>query len=113
MLDLRLLRFFIAIYEEKNITAAAERCHVSQPSLSAGLRQLEEALGDSLFIRGKKGVVAKDPAHYLYPHAVKLVEEARRLPELFRQKATRARLNIAIMPDLSRRRVAGLLQQVQ
>ncbi|WP_042057079.1 LysR family transcriptional regulator [Aeromonas allosaccharophila] len=113
MLDLRLLRFFIAIYEEKNITAAAERCHVSQPSLSAGLRQLEEALGDSLFVRGKKGVVAKDPAHYLYPHAVKLVEEARRLPELFRQKATRAKLNIAIMPDLSRRRVAGLLQQVQ
>ncbi|WP_042013053.1 LysR family transcriptional regulator [Aeromonas fluvialis] len=113
MLDLRLLRFFIAIYEEKNITAAAERCHVSQPSLSAGLRQLEEALGDSLFVRGKKGVVAKDPAHYLYPHAVKLVEEARRLPALFRQKATRARLNIAIMPDLSRRRVAGLLQRLQ
>ena len=113
MLDLRLLRFFIAIYEEKNITAAAARCHVSQPSLSAGLRQLEESLGDSLFIRGKKGVEAKDPAHYLYPHAVKLVEEARRLPTLFRQKATRARLNMAIMPDLSRRRVAGLLQQVQ
>ncbi|MDM5094010.1 LysR family transcriptional regulator [Aeromonas rivipollensis] len=113
MLDLRLLRFFIAIYEEKNITAAAARCHVSQPSLSAGLRQLEEALGDSLFIRGKKGVEAKDPAHYLYPHAVKLVEEARRLPTLFRQKATRARLNIAIMPDLSRRRLAGLLQRVQ
>ena len=90
MLDLRLLRFFIAIYEEKNITAAAARCHVSQPSLSAGLRQLEESLGDSLFIRGKKGVEAKDPAHYLYPHAVKLVEEARRLPTLFRQKATRA-----------------------
>ena len=113
MLDLRLLRFFIAIYEEKNITAAAERCHVSQPSLSAGLRQLEETLGDSLFIRGKKGVAARDQAHYLYPHAVKLVEEARRLPALFRQKATRARLNMAIMPDLSRRRVAGLLQQVQ
>jgi hypothetical protein len=35
-------------------------------------------------------VEAKDPAHYLYPHAVKLVEEARRLPTLFRQKATRA-----------------------
>ncbi|MGN4992748.1 LysR family transcriptional regulator [Aeromonas caviae] len=80
---------------------------MSQPSLSAGLRQLEESLGDSLFIRGKKGVEAKDPAHYLYPHAVKLVEEARRLPTLFRQKATRARLNMAIMPDLSRRRLAG------
>lgn len=72
-----------------------------------------ESLGDSLFIRGKKGVEAKDPAHYLYPHAVKLVEEARRLPTLFRQKATRARLNMAIMPDLSRRRLAGLLRRVQ
>lgn len=58
-------------------------------------------------------MAARDQAHYLYPHAVKLVEEARRLPALFRQKATRARLNMAIMPDLSRRRVAGLLQQVQ
>ena len=58
-------------------------------------------------------MAARDQAHYLYPHAVKLVEEARRLPALFRQKATRARLNLAIMPDLSRRRVAELLQQVQ
>ncbi|MGB6188495.1 MAG: LysR family transcriptional regulator [Aeromonas molluscorum] len=113
MLDLRLLRFFIAIYEQKNITAAAERCHVSQPSLSAGLRQLEESLGDNLFLRGKKGVEALPAAHYLYPHAAKLVEEARRLPELFRQKASRARLNLAVMPDLSKRRLAALLQRIQ
>lgn len=113
MLDLRLLRFFIAIYEQKNITAAAACCHVSQPSLSAGLRQLEESLGDSLFLRGKRGVEALPPAHYLYPHAVKLVEEARRLPELFRQKASLARLNLAVMPDLSKRRLAGLLQRIQ
>jgi DNA-binding transcriptional LysR family regulator len=113
MVDLRLLRFFIAIYEEKNITVAAMRSHVSQPALSAGLRQLEELLGDNLFSRSKKGVVAKPSAHYLYPHAVKLVEDARRLPALFHQKAMRACLNIAIMPDLSRHRLAVLLQRVQ
>ncbi|MGL5949756.1 MAG: LysR family transcriptional regulator [Aeromonas sp.] len=113
MLDLRLLRFFIAIYEEKNITAAAQRCHVSQPSLSAGLRQLEDTLGQTLFARGKKGVKACDSAHYLYPHAAKLVEEARRLPELFISKARRAKLTLAVMPDLSRRKVAQLLAQIR
>lgn len=54
MVDLRLLRFFIAIYEENNITAAATRCYVSQPSLSAGLKQLEEELGGTLFERSKR-----------------------------------------------------------
>ena len=65
MVDLRLLRFFIAIFEENNITSAANRCFVSQPSLSAGLKQLEEELGGQLFERSKKGVKPLDSAHYL------------------------------------------------
>ncbi|MGI2258072.1 LysR family transcriptional regulator [Shewanella sp. GXUN23E] len=112
MVDLRLLRFFIAIFEERNITLAAQRCHVSQPSLSAGLKQLEEELGGALFERSKKGVVALDSAHYLYPLAVKLVKEAGALPSLFRQKAARQKLRIAVMPDLSQRRLARLLSRV-
>lgn len=112
MVDLRLLRFFIAIYEENNITAAATRCYVSQPSLSAGLKQLEEELGGALFERSKKGVKALDSAHYLYPLAVKLVEEASKLPALFMAKASRQKLRLAVMPDLSQRRLAGLLTQI-
>ncbi len=112
MIDLRLLRFFIAIFEERNITSAAQRCHVSQPSLSSGLKQLEEELGGPLFERSKKGVVALDSAHYLYPLAVKLVKEAGELPGLFKQKAARQKLKVAVMPDLSQRRLAGLLTRI-
>ncbi|GCF89921.1 LysR family transcriptional regulator [Shewanella oncorhynchi] len=112
MVDLRLLRFFIAIFEENNITSAANRCFVSQPSLSAGLKQLEEELGGQLFERSKKGVKPLDSAHYLYPLAVKLVEEASKLPSLFMAKASRQKLRLAVMPDLSQRRLAGFLQQV-
>ncbi|HAY96268.1 LysR family transcriptional regulator [Shewanella sp. NKUCC05_KAH] len=112
MVDLRLLRFFIAIFEENNITSAANRCFVSQPSLSAGLKQLEEELGGQLFERSKKGVKPLDSAHYLYPLAVKLVEEASKLPGLFMAKASRQKLRLAVMPDLSQRRLAGFLQQV-
>ncbi|MGL4938188.1 LysR family transcriptional regulator, partial [Shewanella sp.] len=110
MVDLRLLRFFIAIFEENNITLAANRCFVSQPSLSAGLKQLEEELGGQLFERSKKGVKPLDSAHYLYPLAVKLVEEASKLPGLFMAKASRQKLRLAVMPDLSQRRLAGFLQ---
>ncbi|AUD58914.1 LysR family transcriptional regulator [Shewanella sp. Pdp11] len=112
MVDLRLLRFFIAIFEENNITAAANRCFVSQPSLSVGLKQLEEELGGQLFERSKKGVKPLDSAHYLYPLAVKLVEEASKLPGLFMAKSSRQKLRLAVMPDLSQRRLAGFLQQV-
>ena len=112
MVDLRLLRFFIAIFEENNSTSAANRCFVSQPSLSAGLKQLEEELGGQLFERSKKGVKPLDSAHYLYPLAVKLVEEASKLPGLFMAKASRQKLRLAVMPDLSQRRLAGFLQQV-
>ncbi|MBB1270967.1 LysR family transcriptional regulator [Shewanella sp. SR44-3] len=113
MVDLRLLRFFIAIFEENNITAAANRCHVSQPSLSAGLKQLEQELGGLLFERSKKGVKALDSAHYLYPLALKLVEEARQLPGLFKAKAARQKLRLAVMPDISQWRLAQLLKKIQ
>lgn len=109
MIDLRLLRFFIAIFEENNITAAAARCHVSQPSLSAGLKQLEEQLGGQLFERSKKGVKALDNANYLYPLALKLIEEAKELPGLFHKKANRVKFKLAIMPDISHNRLSKVL----
>ena len=109
MIDLRLLRFFVAIFEENNITAASNRCHVSQPSLSAGLKQLEEILGGQLFERNKKGVKALDNAQYLYPLALKLIEEAKELPGLFKQKASRVKFRLAVMPDLSQRRLSKVL----
>lgn len=45
--DLRALGYFVAAYEEKSVTAAARRCFIAQPSISAAIRNLESALGGS------------------------------------------------------------------
>ena len=51
-MDLRILRYFIAVAEEGNITRASERLHVSQPALSTQLAALEDEFGQKLFERG-------------------------------------------------------------
>ncbi|MBZ0271913.1 LysR family transcriptional regulator [bacterium] len=56
-LTLRQLQYVVAVAEEKNFRRAAERCHVSQPSLSAQIGQVEQALSVRLFERGRRGVL--------------------------------------------------------
>lgn len=94
MVDIRLLRLFIAIYEEKNLTLAAEKSHITQPSISAALKQLEELLGNDLFSRDKKGVQPLNSAHELYPHAKRLVDDSAKLSSLFMSKATTPKISI-------------------
>lgn len=55
-MDLRQLEYFLAITEEHNITKAAEKLHISQPPLSRALMDLEEELGCTLVIRGKRRI---------------------------------------------------------
>ena len=70
--ELRLVRYFVAVAEERNITRAAERLHISQPALSAAVRQLEQQLGVDLLDRSDR-VLGVTPAGMV------LLEEGRAL----------------------------------
>ena len=52
-MDLRLLNYFLAVVREENISRAAELLHITQPTLSRQMSQLEEIMGKELFVRGK------------------------------------------------------------
>ncbi|MDE8702299.1 LysR family transcriptional regulator [Adlercreutzia equolifaciens] len=54
-MELRVLRYFLAVVDERGYTAASERLHVTQPTLSRQIADLERELGAELFVRGKHG----------------------------------------------------------
>ncbi|OLT33108.1 LysR family transcriptional regulator [Actinomadura sp. CNU-125] len=59
--DTRLLRYFVTVAEEGNLTRAAERLFVSQPALTKQIRQLENRLGVRLFTRSRAGMALTEP----------------------------------------------------
>lgn len=67
LIDLSLIKVFIIIYQTKNISHAAERLNLSQPSVTYNLNRLRKILNDPLFIRDKFGVKPTKLAENLYP----------------------------------------------
>ncbi len=59
-MDLRLLEYFLAVAKTGNITKAAEQLHVTQPTISRQLMELEETMGAPLMIRGKRQITLTD-----------------------------------------------------
>lgn len=73
-MELRVLRYYLAVAREQNITAAAERLHVTQPTLSKQLMDLEYELGKQLFIRGKRKITLTQEGEFLRQRAQEIVE---------------------------------------
>lgn len=59
-MEIRVLKYFLAVVREGNMTAAADVLHVSQPTLSRQLMELEEELGQTLMIRGNRHITLTD-----------------------------------------------------
>jgi DNA-binding transcriptional LysR family regulator len=108
-MDIRELRYFIAAFDERSVTAAARRCFVSQPSVSAAIASLEAELGAVLFIRHKKGVSPTAAAEQLYPIARRIADEAHAARSLFRQPARRRQLTLGLMRTLDIERTLALI----
>ena len=77
-MELRVLRYFLAVAREQNITAAADFLHLSQPTLSRQLMALEEEFGKKLMIRGKRHITLTDEGRLLRKRAEELVALADR-----------------------------------
>jgi len=72
-MDVRQLRYFIAIAELGSVSAAAHRLGVAQPSLSQHVKHLEEELGVTLLIRSPRGVSLTDSGQILLAHATSIL----------------------------------------
>lgn len=100
---LRQLQYAVAVAEELSFRRAAARCHVAQPSLSAQIAQLEDALGARLFERGQKRVLVTAAGRELITRAKELLVQADELTV----SAKRARdplagtMRIGVIPTVS------------
>jgi DNA-binding transcriptional LysR family regulator len=81
MVELRHLRYFIAVAEELNFSRAAERMHMAQPPLSAAIRQLERDLGVDLFVRTTREVKLTDAGRAFLDGARRTLADADRAAE--------------------------------
>jgi len=79
--ELRHLRYFVCVAEEKNIGRAALRLYISQPPLTRQIQQLEEQMGVQLFRRNNRGVELTDAGRVLYDDACNILAMAERAME--------------------------------
>src|SRR3979409_2681391 len=96
-MELRHLRYFIAVVEERSLTVAAERrLHTSQPSLSRQIRDLEYEVGAELLTRGARGVELTAAGRIFLDHARLVLAQVDAAGEAARRAAQPARKAFAI-----------------
>jgi len=85
-MDLRQMRYFLALAQERSFSRAAERLHMAQPPLSRQIRQIEDDLGMPLFVRTPRGVDLTEAAQSLLQDVPNILE----LSKLAHERALRA-----------------------
>ena len=103
-MEVRELRYFLAVAREENITRAAESLHIAQPSLSKQLMELEKKLGKKLLIRGKRKITLTEEGVLLRKRAEEILE----LVEKTQQEISSS--EIFIWVEVRRHRFLGQLR---
>ncbi|MEU4142998.1 LysR family transcriptional regulator [Streptomyces parvulus] len=101
-LDLRKLRYFIAVAEELHFARAAERLHIAQPALSRQIRSLEDDLGVEVFDRDRRGTRLTPAGHQLLEDGRLLLASSQALQRRARNAAHDvAVLTVGFMPGIT------------
>lgn len=109
------LRYLVAVADLRHFGHAAERCHITQSTLSTQLRKLEEFLGVTLFERGNRPVTATPIGESIVIRARRIIEEVDQICDLARQDEglQASTLRLGIIPTLSSYVLPLLLQALQ
>lgn len=75
-MELRHLRYFVAVAEEKSFNKAAERLYISQPPLSRQIKQLEEEIGVTLIDRDNRPLKLTEAGEFFYEHAIQILKKS-------------------------------------
>lgn len=84
-MELRHLRYFVAVADEKNFTRAAARLNIAQPPLSRQMQQLEEELGVALIEKGSRPLRLTEAGQFFHAHAQELLDKAADLKAMTRR----------------------------
>lgn len=91
------LKYLVAVADEQHFGRAAERCFVSQPSLSAAIKNIEQELGVRVFERGKRGVELTEVGSEVVAQARRTLDEAARIKAVAKQGKGRYRLRLGVI----------------
>ena len=88
-MELRVLKYFLVVAQEGNITNAAARLHIGQPTLSRQLKELQQELGQELFVRQAHGIKLTEAGEQLRTHAKEMIAISDKIEQDFALMATR------------------------
>ena len=109
-MDLRSLKYFVSVYQQRSFSAAAKVCFVAQPSMSFAIAQLEESLQTTLFNRHARGVTPTITGERLFPLAQQLLGQADAIAKLFTDHSLKQAFILGVTKGLGVERMSALLK---
>ena len=112
-MELRVLRYFLAVAQKRNITKAAQELLISQPTLSKQLADLEDELGVQLFIRGHRQITLTDEGEYLQTRAREITQLAERTAlNIKGQEVISGTISIGAGESIAMERIMRVLSEI-